>query len=1187
MFQLVSKFLKKLCKPLLGALQSSLPLLIILVFILAQVAIWWAGPWLTIKDTHPLASIMARGLASTVCTLVFIIWWGLAQWHKLHKMQASQSHQLQLQEDPIQRYEERQQVELDKVMTGMRQSLNKHNYLYALPWYLVLGLENAGKTSLINRSGQDFVFSNVLRASGKKSENPYSFDWWIGDDAVLIDPDGELLTQRNNDPDNDGELERRLWLHFVKWLESTRSRRPLNGVVIALDIAHLATTSVSERRAYATLLRARLRELMEILTTRMPVYITLTKLDLLYGFEPFFREYSKEQRDEVMGFTFTLDSVNDLDKWLTEFEQEYRAFIERVNQCLPKALQQAADEEDRTAIYSFARQIAGLLDVLKQFFKDALASDQFSTSALVRGVYFTSVYQQGVPSDAYVDASARRYGLSQVINSAQEAASSTTYFTKNLFHRIIYPEAGLASDNFRAAQRKRRVLLLSTVACLIASVMLIGGWQRYYMINSAQAKEVLTRVELYKKQYADVSWSGKGEKALLPPLNMLRDATLEFGFYRQRTPVVADMGLYQGKSIGPKVETSYLEALRLQYLPVLLRQVVVQMSEAKTDEQRLTLLRVYRMMTDQSGRRKNYVEDYFSKYWQKEYPGQPKTQQMLMGHLDYAMDHTDLESLRKEGDPQAIAALKPYDSLIGDVQLRLSQIPVAQRVYRNLQQSAALVLGAPLELPKQVGPIYNVVFDSSNTPKQTLEIPQLYTAHGFKQYFLPQLASVSNLAMIDSWVLGERKNAKYSKADKDVLRARIRDLYVADYTHYWREAVNHVDVKYFTNINDAIQVLSNVVGGMQPYNRLLTTVSQNTQLFPNMPKDDAARMELMKTSKYATAARIADPFSKLNGLIASTDGKPAYMSEVVDAISSLNEYLKSIQSAPSMGKAALEATKARLSLKDSDPIYTVERIASGLPSPMNKLVKKLADESWLTVKQQAIGYLQTRWQKDVYLPFQQKLASRYPFNPHSDVDVSLKDFSDFFAPGGVIDQFYSNQLKMFEDEGVSLSNADDAQNGLISAKVMDEITHAQDIQHAFFNRKGALDVEFALEPVDLTGNKMRSIINVDGQYVEYAHGAKQSVNLMWPNSLRSSASSKLTLVPTLNNVSPRSITIQGPWAFFRLLDHGRIVSSSNTSVNYQFNIDGGHVTYKLTSEVDGNPFTEALFKSFKVSKNLY
>ncbi|WP_458863987.1 type VI secretion protein IcmF/TssM N-terminal domain-containing protein, partial [Vibrio cholerae] len=325
------KFIVGIVRRLKPTVVAALPILLFTTFILLNVAIWWAGPWLEVAGYKPLESIMARVVASSLFTLGCLAVWGIWQWRKLQAFKSEQKREEQLRQDPIKVYEQRQEVELNQVMLNMKQSLNKHNYLYALPWYLVLGLENAGKTSLINRSGQNFVFSSVMRASGQKSENPYSFDWWIGDESVLIDPDGELLTQGNRSEENDGALERRLWLHFVDWLDRTRSRRPLNGIVLALDVAHLATATASERKAYANLLRARLRELMETLSTRLPVYIALTKLDLLHGFEPFFKHYTKSQREEVLGFTFSMDSVDNLDSWLEEFASEYTQFVSRVN----------------------------------------------------------------------------------------------------------------------------------------------------------------------------------------------------------------------------------------------------------------------------------------------------------------------------------------------------------------------------------------------------------------------------------------------------------------------------------------------------------------------------------------------------------------------------------------------------------------------------------------------------------------------------------------------------------------------------------------------------------------------------------------------------------------------------------------------------------------------------------------
>ncbi|EGU43898.1 IcmF-related protein, partial [Vibrio ichthyoenteri ATCC 700023] len=284
------------------SLAAAMPILLFCLFIIVNVAIWWAGPWLEIEGNQPLDSIMERAVASCLFSLGTLALWGIWQWKKLQGFQAEQKYEERLRQDPIKAYEDRQELELNQVMVNMKESLPQRDYLYALPWYLVLGLENAGKTSLINRSGQNYVFSSVMRASGQKSENPYSFDWWIGDESVMIDPDGELLTQGNHDQNNDGAMERRLWLHFVNWLEKTRNRRPLNGIVLTLDVSRLATATATERKAYANLLRARLRELMETLSTRLPVYVTLTKLDLLQGFEPFFKHYSRSQREEVLGF---------------------------------------------------------------------------------------------------------------------------------------------------------------------------------------------------------------------------------------------------------------------------------------------------------------------------------------------------------------------------------------------------------------------------------------------------------------------------------------------------------------------------------------------------------------------------------------------------------------------------------------------------------------------------------------------------------------------------------------------------------------------------------------------------------------------------------------------------------------------------------------------------------------------
>lgn len=1179
------RFIVGLVRRLKPGMLAALPILLVTLFILLNVAIWWAGPWLEVFETKPLQSVLSRVVASGLFTLGALALWGLLQWRKLQNYQAQQKRDEQLRQDPIRVYEERQEVELNQVMVNMRQNLNKRNYLYSLPWYLVLGLENAGKTSLINRSGQKFVFSSVMRASGQKSENPYSFDWWIGDESVLIDPDGELLTQGNRSEDNDGAMERRLWLHFVKWLDRTRSRRPLNGIVLALDVSHLATATASERKAYASLLRARLRELMETLSTRLPVYIALTKLDLLYGFEPFFKHYTKSQREEVLGFTFSLDSIDNLDNWLEEFGKDYAEFVERINNALPHAVSAPMSLEERNAIYSFTRQVSGLKEILGQFFQDALASDQFSTSALVRGAYFTSVYQQGVPTNAFDDAASRRYGLSHAVNTAQRAKNSTIYFTQKLFTNIIYPEAGLASDNFRIARQKRRLMALSVITGTIATLLLVGNWHRNYLANVEHANAVLAKVNQYRDEFPSKA-SLASQKDVLEPLNKIREATLEFGFFREKPKYVSDFGLYQGHTIGPMVEATYLNLLETRFLPLLMADVVMDLNQAQTDEEKLAVLRVYRMMVDKSGRYQDYVMDYFSRYWQQEFSGRREIQEELLGHLDYAMRHTDLAGESLHGNKAATKVMKPYEPTIAKVQAELGSMPNDQRVYRNLKLNAQTVLGPAINLRNLVGPVFDVVFEERVMNSSSLYIPQMLTKRGFEEYFMPRSESVSELALIDSWVLGQSKSAQFSEADKQALRNKIRDQYVADYTNTWRAALNEIDVKYFSDINDAVAVLDNLTGNIEPMQRLLRTLDTNTELYASLPDDDAAQQALLQSPKYKVASMIESPFAELNDMLKPVGDKPAYMNEVLASVEELQNYLKAIQTAPDVGTAALDATKARVKLVNADPIYTLKRIASGLPKPLDSMITKIADESWYVIKQEAIRHLEVRWHDDVYNTFQRKLAGRYPFNPKAKKDASLQDFEAFFAPNGTLDNFYNNQLRMFIEENITVNDGENAQS-LIRKDVLGQIKQAQKIRDAFFNRKGILDVSFSVEPLRLSGNKRRSVLNVDGQYLAYSHGPRDSVELIWPNTLRDSAVSKVTLVPTQSNMSPRSIDIQGPWAFFRLLDQGDVVAASATSVDYKFDVDGGDMIYRINSEANANPFTERLFNSFKLSNTLY
>src|SRR5690606_41051989 len=98
---------------------------------------------------------------------------------------------------------------------------------------------------------------------------------------------------------------------------------PLNGIVLAVDLARLSTSSDQQREAHAILLRTRLRELMEQLGSRLPVYVTFTKMDLMYGFAPYVSTISKADKDKGLSFPFRLDNQLNHDTWIEQYTDQY------------------------------------------------------------------------------------------------------------------------------------------------------------------------------------------------------------------------------------------------------------------------------------------------------------------------------------------------------------------------------------------------------------------------------------------------------------------------------------------------------------------------------------------------------------------------------------------------------------------------------------------------------------------------------------------------------------------------------------------------------------------------------------------------------------------------------------------------------------------------------------------------
>ncbi|RZZ37864.1 type VI secretion system baseplate subunit TssK [Escherichia coli] len=434
-------------------------------------------------------------------------------------------------------------------------------------------------------------------------------------------------------------------------------------------------------------------------------------------------------------------------------------------------------------------------------------------------------------------------------------------------------------------------------------------------------------------------------------------------------------------------------------------------------------------------------------------------------------------------------------------------------------------------------------------------------------------------------LLNLTRSVKYSDADRAEIQRQLTEQYISDYTATWRAGMDNLNIRNFESIGQLTGALEQVISGDQPLQRALTVLRDNTQPGVFSEKLSAKeREEALAEPDYQLLTRLGHEFAPENSTLAVQKDKESTMQAVYQQLTELHRYLLAIQNAPVPGKSALKAVQLRLDQNSSDPIFATRQMAKTLPAPLNRWVGRLADQAWHVVMVEAVHYMEVDWRDSVVKPFNEQLANNYPFNPRSAQDASLDAFERFFKPDGILDTFYQQNLKLFIDNDLSLEDGDN--NVIIREDIIAQLETAQKIRDIFFSKQNGLGTSFAVETVSLSGNKRRSVLNLDGQLVDYSQGRNYTAHLVWPNNMREGNESKLTLIGTSGN-APRSISFSGPWAQFRLFGAGQLTGVQDGNFTVRFIVDGGAMTYRVHTDTEDNPFSGGLFSQFGLSDTLY
>ncbi len=1075
---------------------------------------------------------------------------------------------------------------LTTALALLKKAHGKRGYLYEQPWYAIIGPPGAGKTTALLNAGLRFPLAAEMGQDAVAGVGGTRLcDWWFTDEAVLIDTSGRYTTQ-----DSDAVVDRAGWEAFLDLLRRTRTRQPLNGVVVAIGLSDIARAPEPERIAHARAIRQRVKELEAKLGVRMPVYLLLTKADLIAGFTETFAGLDQDRRSRVWGTTFPLD-VKETDPG-PRFAAEFRLLVKRLDEQLLDRIHEERGADQRAMIAGFPAQIASLEQPLTAFIQEAFGGSRLDRAPMLRGVYLASGTQEGTPIDRLTGSLSRAFGLDQRRLPSLRPQQGRSYFLAGLLRNVILGEAMLVSQR-PAAVRRRRLVRAGAFAAILLACVLAGAVLWTVRDNGAReiaaTQRALDAYELTGQGLRLDRVNDADLPRLVPLLDQARDLPHGVDHPDANGSV---FGLGQDDKLAEGANTVYRHALEYALLPRLIWRLEAQMrGRLNRPDFLYEATRVYLMLGSLGPLDRSLVHDWMMLDWQATLTGPEfaPLRPALLKHLD-ALLAEPLPPVQLDG------------VLVGQARSTFSRVSLAQRVYSRIKPSAAAQQVKPWVPRDALGPAGVGVFVRSSGKSMDDGIPGFLTVEGFHGVLLPGLLDAAKKVASESWVLGEKTELDPNGPKMGALERDVIALYEADYIAAWDAMLDDLNVVPLRTLSQAAQDLYILASPQSPMRDLLASVARQVTLSvppPGMaaaaagtpakagsgPAIDPQLAALFGGGQPGQAAPLApghevdEHFKALRDLVGTGPGAPIDL--VLKALNDLQQELAKMAAAPVGGAAPAPPA-------GDDPALALRAEAQRQPQPLARWLTSMAIGGTAlrggNAKQQMVAAYNGAGGPASLCAL--AVNGRYPFVPGATADVPLDDFAHLFAPGGLIDGYFNTQLRPYVDTSgkVWIVQAADGIVPPVTQADLEQFQRAAAIRDLFFAGGGNTPlVRFDIAPIGLDANAKQATLDLDGTAIVSIHGPPRATQITWPGPNRTQTV-RLVFDPPPSG-GPSAVTDTGPWAMFRMFGRAR-TTQGDAPEKYvlTFQMGDREAAFEIRAGSVLNPFAVGVLQDFRCPK---
>ncbi len=1103
------------------------------IFVSLSLFIWFIGPLLAVANhvplTHPEKRLYIIAAFFLLWLLKFIFFDSTEHAPKKESLVTPLSPEAAKK---LQTLQGRFQGALNFLNKTIINTQDTKINLSHLPWYLVLGPTDSGKTTLLAHSKVNFILSKQFKqAEAVIIPNSDACDWWVTRDLVLIDVPGYYFATKEKN-----KTASLLWNSLLNLVNKMPARENLAGVIIALNLPEMMKkTGSHEKNILIHDLKKRITELRKQFGPTLSFQFVITKCDLLPGFLEFFSETNTDELSQMWGLT--LPPLPSNAKLLDVFTLRFNALIKRINKQLLWRMHQERNPNTRPAIKDFPLHLERLKESLTNLLKALELPD-----LLLQGVYLTSATQTSAEEPvAHAHPSHITHQALQIMRAP--AMPTRAYFVKQLIaHSLLYASQTETADNAVDYSWQRRALYAASIGIIVTSTLLLVRDFQRSVENAYALQNALTHYQTTIQQ--NDTNDGRLIKAL-PLLDALQEAAVS---NHQLSRLQHILSFYSNQS-QQTANLVYSKALQTIVMPEIKNALEKYLQESGNKNPVLvyTALKAYLMLKDTEHFQANFIANTINKM--DATPMNHKALSQLTSHIDHAFS----------GQTHADVLLD--QTLVADVRKQLMNLPSTELGFVILKNIDANNADSTVELGTNLGS--PPVFVSKQIANR---IPNMFVGTHFQKIVSDEINAAASEALKGNWVLGDIMPS-VNQPSFDSLMSQLRNQYISNYVDIWESQLANIQPYSPKNLLQADEMIQNLTNNNSPLLQLLQTIKQNTSFDP-----------IVSASPNMMA---------LDNLVIAPDMNQGALYEVFVELRQLHFYLQKILNSPESDKNAFLAATSRMQHANQDPITDIHQLAEQNPEPLKSWLNTIANQSWGFILEKAGEHVKSAWQTTVLPVYNQHIANRYPFVQNSQQDVNIQQFTAFLGHRGTLANFYLTYLKPFvNDSGEQWTwRTIDNQRIPFSSGLLPHLQLAAQLQHVFFpNGENKLSIEFTMQPISLDPAMKALTLDINGQQALFQKNSKRLPHTFtWPGNYYSHATTVSFITPQSKMLSN---TLKGDWGLFRLINNSTESINDKKGMILNIAANGHSAKYMLFTSAAMNPFLPTGLSHFELPQDI-